>query len=110
MYGLKALGLLIAGTINGHIEFAANDPDMDGCCSTCCGPSAALMFYRDADIRWDGNESVGLADRAAHEISPDGGYTWQLPNGFIDWQQLDNIWDRYECPDADAHAEMREAS
>lgn len=86
---LRALGLLITGAINNALmSVDPEDPKGRGCCKQCCGPCAALDWYR--------NEEPHLADQAVMATGHRG-YDWQTPSGRIDWYQLDEIWTRGMC-------------
>lgn len=97
MHHQQAIGYLIAGHIN-HAFFALEDDDVKGCCTTCCGPCAALAWYRD--------NATAEADTAVASII--GTYDWQTPDTHgIDWAKVNACWAN-PCPNAEWHDELEE--
>ncbi|GAA2360965.1 hypothetical protein Cme02nite_38420 [Catellatospora methionotrophica] len=95
----QVIGYLIAGHIN-HAFFALEDDDIKGCCTTCCGPCAALAYFR--------NNARQEADVAVFSImsGPTERYDWQNPITFeIDWDQVGQCWAN-PCANAEFHDEL----
>lgn len=110
-----AVVLLLAGTVNDHIlscqtwawpgEEPLNPPeDCEGCCPLCCGPCAALAWFRD-----NPGADAWLTEwlNAWH---PDGGSVWQLPGGSVDWKFIAAHWKPGElgCHDEEYLMDMQE--
>ena len=99
MNAQKALGYLIAGHIN-YTLYAPEDDTPDGCCPVCCGPCAALVWYRD--------HAPDDADSAVIAIMHDplARYEWQeFATCRIDWSLLAAVWAN-PCPNAEYHEEI----
>lgn len=100
MNAQQALGRLIAGAIN-HAFATFADPEVDGggCCTDCCVPCGALVWYRD-NARADADIAViSLLDH------PIGRYPWQNPVTLdIDWSVVGETWTT-DCAFADEHEE-----
>lgn len=97
MNAQKALGYLIAGTINATLTEYDGEPAK--CCPICCGPCSALKWYADNDR--------DAADAAIIAImsGPTERYDWQNPVTLnIDWQSIFEAWDR-PCDNAEWHDE-----
>lgn len=99
MNSAKAHGLLIAGLINDHLRERWNDGSWDGMpegatsfCPECCGPCAALKDYFFA------NRGRADADVYAKALGASGGYDWQLPNGHINWEIIEQDMAKGWCP------------
>lgn len=63
------------------------DGDVDGdCCNIQCGPCAALKWYRD-----NNPETLNYLVRLTGST-----WSWQLPDGSIDWAQIESRWDAHK--------------
>lgn len=95
MNARKALGYLIAGTIN--ITLTELDGEPAACCPECCGPCSALLWYAD--------HAPDRANDAVVAImgGPTERYDWQNPVTLdIDWSPLRAAW-AVPCPNAEWH-------
>lgn len=88
----KQVAMLVAGTINDHIlscEKWDGDTECDGCCPVCCGPCAALAWFRD-------NPQARVA--LAHWLVDwDPEWDWCEPDGQIKWAEIEKHWKLTEC-------------
>lgn len=87
-----AVTWLVIGTINHHVLDTCVDPEAcDGCCPVCCGPCASLAWWRD-EANEDLTRWLNLAD-------PGAGWDWQLPDGSVNWAEIEKHWkpDRIGC-------------
>lgn len=78
---LQAIGLLIAGKVNLLLS------SEEGCCNICCGPCAALRTLRD---KYSARTSLYVTS-----LNEGGNYSWQHPNGKIDWEPINAAWAKW---------------
>lgn len=102
MNSAKAHGYLIAGLINDHLRTGWNVGQEWGIwapegaiifCPECCGPCAALAKYF--------NTPRGRAEADTYVLAlgkDGGGYDWQLPDGRINWQVIEEDMTKGWCP------------
>lgn len=107
MNSARAHGFLIAGLINDHLWTSIDREDEEyyqleearAFCPECCGPCAALAEYF--------NTNRGRAEADAYVLAlpksprPDSGYYWQLPNGKINWDMVEELMKLGWCPNHD---------
>lgn len=81
MNGAKAIGLLLAGTVNVALRI---DPDerVPACCNICCGPCAALKWLQD-----------NTPDAVDHWLEAlDYRFDWQWSDGRMNWSVMEEVW------------------
>lgn len=80
---MRQLGFLFAHALN-SME-ARDDPDgMGSCCRVNCGPCSALDWYwQNADL---------FASKCAVLAYPAGDWSWQYPDGTINWVWVEEQW------------------
>lgn len=100
MNSAKAHGYLIAGLINDHLRerwpgdvWGGMPENSTSFCPECCGPCAALAEYF--------NTPRGRAEADTYVLAlgkDGGGYDWQLPDGKINWQVIEEDMAKGWCP------------
>lgn len=88
----KIIGGLAAFAINMVMD-ERNDENM-GCCPLCCAPCVSLK--RLQEIGAPVGNWVNLAS-GQEWGDTDGLYSWQLPNGDVNWDMVTERWDMVDC-------------
>lgn len=81
MDGARAIGFLIAGTVNNALRW---DDETPGCCNVCCGPCKALKWLQD--------NQPDAVDHWLQALWGTGIYDWQRPDGGMDWSVMQEVW------------------
>ena len=81
------LGLAVAQMVAGHINILLSQEE--GCCPKCCGPCAALAYFRNDEMA-DEALSVWLE---AWDLNWD----WCTQDGHVRWADIEAKWTMEEC-------------
>lgn len=93
---LEAIAWLIVGAVNHHLLLCTWEPlegqpfdpeECHGCCPTCCGVCHSMAWLRDND-----NDTITSLLKLI-----DGPWTWQLPDGSINWAAIEPHWHLTDC-------------
>jgi hypothetical protein len=107
MNSAKAHGFLIAGLINDHLlgwldagyvlEYGLDEAT--AYCPRCCGPCAALAEYFNTGRGRAEADAYAMALPKSHR--PGHGYDWQLENGAVNWDVIEEWMKLGWCPNHD---------
>lgn len=92
---MKMIGFIAVTSINHLMDAEEHEVFGGGCCVSHCGQCAALKWFQSNDI--------DFLDGCVQMIGEGAWYDWQNDDGTVDWNMLEEQWNKHKGCVTDEH-------